>query len=214
MSSTLQEVIQQLNEIIAELDQAAVTASAAQADARRAFVFFDEAATGSADPYMNIARQEANIAAAKAGKVARFLAEAATAFGDYANTIAPGSAASRGSASRALPSGEHLGKPRARGPLMRRLAAKLTTTPNADDGLEGISTIANNIQDAVRPGTVATPRPPMPVYQPAGVDSAHVGDALVAPFVLALVGLKASEVASRLRTKTKPHDTEKSREKE
>jgi hypothetical protein len=210
MSSTIQEVLQQLRAVIGELDQAAVTASAAQEDARRAYSFFDEAATGSAHPQMNIARQEANIAAAKAGKVARLLAEAATAFADYVNQVAPGAVPSRASAPEALPSGEQLSEPSARGPLMKRLAGKLAATPNADDGLEGISTIGNNVQDAARPGGVVVPQSPTAVYRSTETDSAHVGDALVAAFTLALVGIKAAEAAARLYSKARPHDRKES----
>jgi hypothetical protein len=205
----MEEVLQKLRAVIGDLDQAAVIASAAQEDARRACASFDEAATGSTRPQMNIARQEANIAAAKAGKVAQLLAEAATAFAEYVNHVA-GTVPSRASAPEAVPSGKQLSEPSGRGPLMKRLAGKLATTPNADDGLEGISTIGNNVRDAARPGGIVVPRSSTPVYKSAETDDAHVGDALVAAFTLALVGIKAAEAAAGLYSKARPHDREES----
>jgi len=202
MSSALTEVLQQLRDVIGDLDKAAITAKGAEADARRAFALYDEAATGSAHPQTYIARQEAHTAADKAGKVARLLSEAATAFAEYANHIAPGTVPARISAPEAMPSGERLLEPSGSGPLSSTLLGLVEDVPNADDGLEHMHTLADQIQDAARPGGQAVARTPEVTTGGGESQGGHAGDVLLAAMTLAIVGIKSAEIIVNLRRKS------------
>lgn len=108
MTSTLQEVLAELRELLAAIDEAAVAAMHAQADTADARDTYQQAARGTDHPRMNQAITNAQTATDKAGKTARLLAEAANAFADYINTIAPGTVPARYSAPDATPDGEAL----------------------------------------------------------------------------------------------------------
>jgi len=71
--------------------------------------------------------------------------------------------------------------------------------PNFDDGLEGLQTGANRLQDAAPPGDVVVPRPPTPTVNAANTEGAHLGDALLAALTIAIVGIRASESVRKLR---------------
>lgn len=108
MTSVLQEVLAELRELLTAIDEAAVAAMHAQADTADARDRYQQAAKGTDHPRMNRAITNAQTAADKAGKTARLLAEAANAFADYINTIAPGTVPARHSAPDATPDGEAL----------------------------------------------------------------------------------------------------------
>ena len=165
MTGSVEEVLQQLRAVIGALDRAAVIAMGAQAEADRAYSSYTEAATGSAHPQLNVARQESRIAADKAGKVVRLLAEAATSFAEYVNAIAPDTVPTRASAPEAMPAGESLAETSGEGALSSMLLGRIDGVPNGDDGLEHMHSLADNVQDAARPGGHAVHRPSMSVYK-------------------------------------------------
>jgi hypothetical protein len=207
MSGTLAEVLQQLQEVVGRLDKAAVSAKGAEVDAQRASTLFGKAATGSTYPSGYIARQEAHTAADKAGKVGRLLSEAATAFAEYVSHIAPGTGVARVSASNSMPSGKQLLEPSGSGPLSSTLLGLVEEVPNADDGLEHMHTLADQIQDAVRPGGQAVPRTPEPVAGGSDIQGGHAGDFLLATMTLAIMGIKSAEIIVNLRRKSQlTHD--------
>jgi hypothetical protein len=108
MTSTLQEVVLELRELLTAIDEAAVAAKHAQADAAEANASYLEAGKGTDHPVMNQAVAKAEAAVDKAFNTAELLAAAADAFADYINTIAPGTVPARYSAPDAMPDGERL----------------------------------------------------------------------------------------------------------
>ncbi|MEV4760095.1 hypothetical protein AB0J86_34035 [Micromonospora sp. NPDC049559] len=213
MSGDLGEVIRQLLRVIGELDRAAVTAGRARDQAEQALAALTEAAQGTNDPAANQAITEARTAAEKAGKSARLFAEAAGAFAEYANVIVPGSAPTRTSTPRSLPDGQALASSTGPGgPLSSRLFRRMTSVPNADDGLQHASKLASAIQDAAGKGATAVPRSPDPIIRAAETRGGSAGDALLAAFTLALLGVKGAEVAGRLRKKVQADRRSKKQE--
>jgi hypothetical protein len=210
MSGSLGDVVRQLRQVIVELDQAAVTAKHAQAGAEQAHGLYSEAARGTDHPQTNRAINESRTAAEKAGKSARLLAEAASAFTEYVNHIAPGSAPPRSSAPEASPAGERLMSPAGgHRQLSNKLLGRIASVKNADDGLQNVEKVAETIQEAAGSGGVAVQRSAEPAIRAAEAPRATAGDALLAAFTVAIMGIKGAEVAARLRDKAK---TKKRRE--
>jgi hypothetical protein len=108
MTTSVADVLAQLRELLAVIDQAAVTAARAQTDAQEAQRAYHEAGTGTKNTHINQAITQARTAGEKTGKIARLLGEAASAYADYINTIAPGTLPARHSAPEAMPTGEQL----------------------------------------------------------------------------------------------------------
>lgn len=209
MTASVGDIIRRLGTVIGELDRVSMRTTAVQLDAGRAHECFVNAGVGSRHPYLETAKREAQTAAEKAGRVARLLAEAATALTTYAEHIAPGALASHASSPpTGLPSGDEVIKPDVRGPAFRNLTRRLGFTPNSDDGMAGLRTLGNNAHDAARPGGHMVPRSPQPSYQAADTDRPKAGDVLIAAFVVALVGARAVEVLARLRRKARSRDPE------
>jgi hypothetical protein len=80
----------------------------AQERAEEAYVAYREAGTGSSHPQIRKTVADARTAGEKAGEIARLLAEAANAYADHVNIIAPGTVPARSSASGAMSSGEEI----------------------------------------------------------------------------------------------------------
>ncbi len=149
MSASVAEVLAQLRELLGVIDQAAVTALRAQTDARHAQTAYQEAGTGTQNTDINQAIALVRTAAEKAGRVAHLLAGAATAYADYINTIAPGTAPTRQSAPEAMPTGEELvteaGQRSSRfNSWLRRTSGK------ADDLQDGVSDATKNIGEGTK----------------------------------------------------------------
>lgn len=108
MTEPLVEVLGQLRDLLGKIDDAAVRALHAQADAQEAHAAYREAATGTRHPQMTRALVDARTAGEKAGKTARLLAEAGNAFADYISKIAPGTVPERRSVASAMPGGKVL----------------------------------------------------------------------------------------------------------
>ena len=127
--SSIEEVVAQLLTVIQRLDQAVIGMNRGQADVNQAHESFVEAGRGSEHRLVRTAITASSEGAAKAGKVARLLAEASGHFAAYANEIAPGSASTNSQAAEAAPPGEHLVREADRaedgfGRLARRVVAK------------------------------------------------------------------------------------------
>jgi hypothetical protein len=108
MGEPLVEVLGQLRNLLGMIDEAAAQALHAQADAQEAHASYHEAAIGSRHPQLARAVVDSRTAGEKAGKTARLLAEAANAFADYIEMIAPGTVPSRRAEPGAMPGGEAL----------------------------------------------------------------------------------------------------------
>lgn len=108
MSTSIGDIAAQLADAINRIDRAAVLALRAQADADQAAALYSEAATGTNHPKIRQAVTDAKEGSDKAAKVGRLLAEAANAFTDYLNTIAPGIAPARQSSPGSGLTGEQL----------------------------------------------------------------------------------------------------------
>ncbi|TDC01457.1 hypothetical protein E1091_02830 [Micromonospora fluostatini] len=91
MTGSIGDLVAQLLAVRRSLDEAAVTALRAQADAAQASAHLEEVRRGSNDAKLRMAALEAETARAKAGRYARLLAVAADHIGAYVTTIAPGS---------------------------------------------------------------------------------------------------------------------------
>ncbi|MFY1689472.1 hypothetical protein [Plantactinospora sp. WMMB782] len=102
------EVVAQLKAVVERLDRAVVTAGRGQTETGQARDLFAEVGQGSDHRLIRTAVTASSEAAAKSGKAARLLAEAAGHLAAYANVIAPGSAISKDQATDAGPSGERL----------------------------------------------------------------------------------------------------------
>ncbi|MEU3454029.1 hypothetical protein ABZ671_10545 [Micromonospora sp. NPDC006766] len=102
------DLVAQLLAVRGKLDEAAVTALRAQADAEQALAHLTEVGRGSSDQLLRGAVADAEVARDKAGRYARLLADAARHIGTYVNVIAPGAAPSGPAAEDAAPSGERL----------------------------------------------------------------------------------------------------------
>ncbi|MFV2126735.1 hypothetical protein ACFHWS_19680 [Micromonospora sp. LOL_013] len=90
MSGTLGDVVARLYAARERLLAAAVIANRAQADAEQAAAHYSEAARGSTDQSIKTAIAEAQIAGAKADRVAGILNDICDHIVNYVNQIAPG----------------------------------------------------------------------------------------------------------------------------
>jgi hypothetical protein len=149
MSASVADVLAQLRELLGVIDQAAVAALRVQTDARHAQTAYQEVGTGTANTDINQAITLTRAAGEKAGRVAQLLAAAATAYADYINTIAPGTAPTRHSAPEAMPTGEELlagaGERNSRfDSWLRR------TSGRADDVQDGLSETTKNVSDGTK----------------------------------------------------------------
>lgn len=97
-----------MRDLVDLIDRAAVTALQAQQNGMHAAARYQHAAVGTRHPQMRSAIADARTAYEKAGKVARLLGEAANAYTEYVNTIAPGTLPARQVRATAMPSGEDL----------------------------------------------------------------------------------------------------------
>jgi hypothetical protein len=108
MSAGVGDIAAQLQDAIERIDKAVVLVMRAKVDANQATTLYSEAATGTNHPKIRQAITDAKEGSDKAAKVGRLLAEAANAFTDYLNTIAPGSAPSRDASGQSGLTGEQL----------------------------------------------------------------------------------------------------------
>ena len=174
MTGPLDQVIAQLTAAIEKLDTAAITAVRAQADAQQAHTHYTDAGRGSNHPAIQAAQTESTTAAAKAGKVARLLAETSTHLTAYGNTIAPGTIQAGRSAETATPTGEQLvseaERRGRRADIAWRKQAKNAEgiEGNLQKAEDGAKDVIGFIKHKLAPtgatstGTVAGPPPPPP----------------------------------------------------
>jgi hypothetical protein len=106
--SSVGDVVARLLAVIERLDRAAIGASRSQAEAEQVHNVLGEVARGSDHALVRTAIVASGEAAAKAGKVARLLGEAANHFASYANEIAPGSTPPSGRATDSGPTGKQI----------------------------------------------------------------------------------------------------------
>lgn len=149
MSSLLAEVMAEMLELISSIDEASILAKRAQADAEEAQAAYHEAGTGTQHPAIKKSEVNARTAAEKAGKTARLLGEAANAFTDYLNVIAPGIVPVRQSTPGAMPTGKDLAdEASSQESRLDRFLGEIGDT--ADDDQEGIATTATNVAGGIQ----------------------------------------------------------------
>ena len=199
MTGSVEDLLAGMRSLLVAIDNAAVSATRAQADAQQAQGRYQQAATGTAHPVLVRAVAAARTAAEKAGRTARLLAKSADAYTAYVNKIAPGAAGAMRPVPGAMPDGGELTETHSREPKWRRLVNKVKETESADDGIENFKKMANDGQAALPGGTVAPVRPPMAVLGPATNEGPQVGDALIAGAALALLVMRGSEVAVNIK---------------
>jgi len=170
--ASIGDVVAQLNAVIADADRGAIAAARAEVDARAAHEKFAHVAQGSNDPALRRAVAESQIAADKLAKLVRHLSAAADAFTAYVNTIAPGSAPARPSAT--APTGDYIVKDAERR-TSKADAAWRTHVRKADDIADSLkkteSTATSAFKYATRkfdpPSTASTKAMPgMPQVRP------------------------------------------------
>jgi hypothetical protein len=217
MSDLISEVLAELRELIGTVDEAAMLALRAQADAQEAYSAYREAGTGSKRPDIARAQVDSRTAAEKAGKTARLLAEAASAFADYVNVIACGTVPPRHSAPDAAPTGEGLAAvaPSLRSRLQRYLAK---AGVDADDSQEGLATTATSLaagatsakrvlRDQHGPFGTTTTTPRTPTEDTESKPGTKVGEATSALYFSVLA---AAVAAKAVKTHLdKRHDKER-----
>jgi hypothetical protein len=209
MTGDLSKVIQQFRQVISDLDQAAIVAEVARKQAEEANSHYVEVSRGTEHPDINQAKYESQTAGQKAGKIARLLSEAASAFANYVNAIAPGAVARKESSE--IPDSARILDTARQGRRSSRLLRRLGAVPNAEDGLQHAKKLANAIQDAVRPSGAETPKSTPAFMKPGEPQGAHAGDVLLAALTLAVMGIKGAELARELRRKINSTKKEKDR---
>ncbi|MFY1654550.1 hypothetical protein ACN27J_27170 [Solwaraspora sp. WMMB762] len=199
-SGSVGDVIAVLRQILDDLDGAAVAATTAQKSAAAGTRHYQTATEGADSSHATAARTQASEAAAKSGKIARLIAEAAAEISHYANHIAPGSVPSRSSETGGMPTGEKLAADSTgMGPRSSKLMGRVHQVRSVDDGFQHGKKLAESFQDAAGgAGGVVVNRPAEPVLRPSHPPSTSAGDALIAAIAVALVGIKGGEVAARL----------------
>ncbi|MFC6017556.1 hypothetical protein ACFP2T_15240 [Plantactinospora solaniradicis] len=208
------DVVAQIRTVLGLIDEAAVAAERAQRQAQQASAAYTEASRGTADRLMRTAVVDSRTAGEKAGKTARLLAEAAEHFTTYINVIAPGTVPPRSSAPEADASGEQvLAAAAGQGSLSSKVLGRTAAVRNADDGLQHAKKIATAIKDATGSGGVAVAKSPQPAITAARTPDASAGDALLAAFTVALLGIKGAEVAARLRNKARTKSEQRKEQK-
>lgn len=105
--TSLGDVVRHLLAVREGLDEAALTAMRAKADAEQTLVHLTNIRRGSGDQRLATAVSDAEVARDKAGRYARLLADAARHITAYMNDVVPGSAPT-GPAKQATPSGDRL----------------------------------------------------------------------------------------------------------
>ncbi|WP_159079471.1 hypothetical protein [Plantactinospora sp. BC1] len=108
MTSSVADIVAQLQAVRERLAATAVTATRAEADAEQARQRYAEAASGTDHPQIQEAITDIRTAAEKAARTARLLTQARTRFTAYSNRIAPGSAPDDDVQDAEMPSGERL----------------------------------------------------------------------------------------------------------
>ncbi|TDB69700.1 MULTISPECIES: hypothetical protein [unclassified Micromonospora] len=190
------EAVAQLLAIRERLDEAAVTALRAQAEAEQAFAHVAEVRGGSSDQPLKAAVADIEVARDKAGRYARLLADAARHISAYVNVLAPGAAPSEVPAENAAPSGERLvTEAEARGRradiAWRRQVQKADDT---EDSLKNAETSAKEVfkflkqqhRDQGGTATGTTPQQHAPAQERPQVDN-PVTAAVMAAGALAVV---------------------------
>ncbi|MDG4829161.1 hypothetical protein O7627_07555 [Solwaraspora sp. WMMD1047] len=207
-------VVAQFHALLDLIDASAMVAVQAREEAERAGTAYAEVSRGTNDPLLEEAVTRSRAGADKAGEVSRSLADAATCFAAYVNRIAPGSVPARDSAPDSMPSGaDVVTASSGRGRLANRMMDRLMSVANADDGLQHGKQLGNILQQATGSGGVAVPRSSEPVItstNPPG--GATAGDALLAAFTVAILGIKGVEVAERIRRKARPSSQREDRD--
>ncbi|MFY1634578.1 hypothetical protein ACN27F_15090 [Solwaraspora sp. WMMB335] len=205
MSSSVGDVIGQLRQILSDLDGAAIEASNAQQTAAEGLKHYETATAGANNKHADAMLSEASEAAAKSGKVARLVAEAAAEIASYADHIAPGSIPSRSSSTGGMPTGESLTVPQySKSPKAIKALGRIGQVRAADDGLQHIKKAVDWFHDAANlPGGSTVSRPPDFAFEPAHQPSGTAGEALLAALTLAVLGAKGSEIASGIRKRAK-----------
>jgi hypothetical protein len=184
MNASVGQIVQQLHTVITAADQAAVQAARAGTDALIAHTAYTKVGQGSNHPKLHQAVADARTAADKLGKVARLLADAADAFTDYVNAIAPGTAIARKALPTSTVSGEQLLDDTERR-ASRAAAAWRRQITKADDGQDSISSTEDAARNILRgykkmpdaPGS-GTSNTQLPVWKPA--DRPHVDNPITA----------------------------------
>lgn len=118
-------------------------AKRSQSDAAQAHVAYVRVGRGANHPLVNHAVADASTAAAKAGKTARLLAEAADHIAAYVNIMAPGSVPTKASAPDAMPTGESL------------IETAGSVTSRADSFLRRAASQVGDVKDAASATTKA-----------------------------------------------------------
>ncbi|MFY1668633.1 hypothetical protein ACN27G_01540 [Plantactinospora sp. WMMB334] len=195
--SSVGEVVSRLSKVIERLDRGAVGASRGQAEADQVHGILGDVARGSDHALVRAAIVASSEAAAKAGKAARLLSEAADHFASYANEIAPGSVPSRGRATDSAPGGEQLVQEAERAEDGFRRFAKRTTHQAESIG-EKVKDLVDFLAEARPDGTTSTTQKlPPPPRNPTAVGTP--GDAAEALAVTAAAALAVVLKAASLR---------------
>jgi hypothetical protein len=212
MTGDLSKVIRQFRQVISDLDRAATVAETARKHAEEANTHYVEVGRGTEHPRINQARYESQTAGQKAGKVARLLSEAARAFEEYVNLIAPGAIPRKESSPEAAPDSARILDTTRQGSRSSRLLGRVGAVPNADDGLQHAKKLGNAIQDATLPTGTATPKSTPAFVKAKEPQGAYAGDILIAALTLTIVGIRGAELARQLRRKTSSAKKEKARD--
>jgi hypothetical protein len=171
------DVVAELRQAMEQLDQAAVVALRAEADALHAHTVLNAAATGTTHPAMRGAVTESLTAAEKSAKIARLLAAASKHLGEYANRIAPGSG---GGSTDAMPSGEvvlyEAGRRGSRADaLWRKHVQKAEGAEGAvkktEDGWKLIRELQNQHKPAADSSAGTAAQPSAPAHERPSVDN-------------------------------------------
>ena len=158
MSASVGAVVAQLRAVVDATDRAAMSAHRARVDADTSSRRFAGAGRGSSNLNMRQAIAESAAAVERLSTVAVMLAEAANAFADYINHIAPGTVPTR-EASTGPPTGTELLSARGRRGKARHLFEETVRSGGdvSDGGKEVTSAVVRAVQ-GIRGGggTVAT----------------------------------------------------------
>lgn len=179
MSPSVGDVVAVLKAAIDRLDGAAVQAMRAQVDAEEAHRRLASAAHGAGDQRMVRALADTSEGGAKAGKMARLLAEGAEHLANYVNAIAPG-AASRSTPTEAAPSGDQLvsdaeRRSRKADAVWRKQVKRAEGTEgNLQKVEDGGKKVVEYLKQLSPPGQTSTgtaARPPTPAQERPQVDN-------------------------------------------
>ncbi|WP_326551145.1 hypothetical protein [Micromonospora sp. NBC_01813] len=199
---TLADVVAQLRTAVERLDQAAVGATRAQADLTEAHRHLTTAGTGSDHKDIRDAIDDAETAAAKAGRLGNLLAKSAAAFSRYGDHIMPGSMPTlEANPDTSLPTGEEIVASTARPKSWHRRVAKKSV-----EEAETAGDVTGKITDAITElgprGTTSTvqhPTAPAPTSPTAGYADSAESAAIVVAAAIALALKKFDDRKSRRR---------------